>query len=98
MVRVLAALFVVVLAAPAAPAAAQGTKSADLAKQLVQLLDARKLDAIAAADGGAPGAYAAALYFPGTQLLVVSAKYAAPPLLDDKLAKKGRDVLDGTDQ
>lgn len=87
MVRTLAVLFAVVLAAPAA-ARPQESKSADLAKQLAQLLDEKKLDAVAAADPSAAGAFAAALYYPGTELLVVSAKYAAPSLLNDKLAKK----------
>jgi len=90
MVR-LAVLFAV-LAAPAA-VAAQESKSADLAKQLAQLLDQKKLEAIAAADADAPGSFVAALYFPGTQLLVVSAKYYAPQLLAEKLAKKDyRDI------
>lgn len=92
MVRTLAVLFAAMLAVPAA-ARAQDGKSPDLAKQLAQLLEDKKLDAIASADAQTPGVYAAALYFPGTQLLVVSAKYAAPPLLNDKLAKKDyRDV------
>lgn len=69
-------------------ASAQDAKSVDLAKQLTQLLDTKKLDAIAAADPQTAGAYAAALYFPGSQLLVVSAKYAVPTLLNEKLAKK----------
>jgi hypothetical protein len=87
MVRSLAVLFVVVLAAPGA-ARAQDSKSADLAKQLAQLLDEKKLDAVAAADPQAAGSFAAALYYPGTEFLVVSAKYSAPALLNDKLAKK----------
>ncbi len=53
----------------------------------------RKLDAIAAADPSEPGAFVAALYIQGSQLLVVSAKYAAPPLLTAKIkAKEYRDV------
>src|SRR4029078_10620977 len=64
------------------------SKSADLAKQLAQLLDEKKLDSIAAADAQAAGTFVAALYFPGTQLLVVSAKYSAPQLLNDRLTKK----------
>ena len=64
------------------------SKSADLAKQLGQLLDAQKLTSIAAADPQNAGVYVAALYFPGTQLLVVSAKYFNPPALTDKLAQK----------
>jgi hypothetical protein len=92
MVRTLAVLFAVVLAVPAA-VRAQEPKSADLAKQLAQLLDEKKLDAIASADAQTPDNFDAALYFPGTQLLVVSAKYAAPALLTDKLTKKDyRDV------
>jgi hypothetical protein len=92
MVRSLAVLFAAVLALPAA-ARAQEAKSPDLVKQLGQLLDDKKLDAVASADPQSPGNFAAALYFPGTQLLVVSAKYAAPALLNEKLAKKDyRDV------
>jgi hypothetical protein len=89
MFRTLAVLSAAVLAVllPAA-ARAQDSKSADLAKQLAQLLDEKKMDAVAAADAQAPGTYAAALYVPGTQLLAVSAKYAAPQLLDDKLTQK----------
>jgi len=87
MVRTLAVLLAAVLAVPAA-VRAQEARSGDLARQLAQLLDDKKLDAIAAADPQSPGTYVAALYFPGTQLLVVSAKYAAPALLNEKLAKK----------
>ena len=67
---------------------AQDSKSADIVKQLTQLLDAKKLDSIAAPDPQSPGTYVAALYFSGSQLLVVSAKYAAPALLNDKISKK----------
>ena len=66
-------------------AAGQDSKSAAVAKELVQTLDAGKLDGIAAADPATPGAFIAALYIPGTQLLVVSAKYSAPPLLVDRI-------------
>jgi len=69
-------------------ARAQDAKSADLAKQLTDVLDNKKIDAFAAADAQNPGTYVAVLYFPGTQLLVVSAKYAAPQMLNDLLAKK----------
>jgi hypothetical protein len=90
--RVPAVLFAAVLALPAS-APAQESKSAEFAKQLAQLLDDKKMDSIAAADAATPGAFAAALYFPGTQLLVVSAKYSAPQLLNDKLTKKDyRDI------
>lgn len=72
---------------------AEDSKSSAAAKELGAVLDRLKLDAIAAADPAEPGSFVAALYFPGAQLLVVSAKYSAPTLLTDKLAKKEyRDV------
>lgn len=81
-----AILAAALLVAPAAHA--QDAKSAELARQFAQLLDQKKLDAVAAADAQTPGAFLAALYFPGTQLLVVSAKYSAPTLLTELLARK----------
>jgi hypothetical protein len=63
-------------------------KSVALAKQLTAALDAAKLDSIAAKDPAAPDIFVAALYFPGAQLLVVSAKYVAPQLLETRIAKK----------
>ena len=74
-------------------AAQSGSKSAAAAKQLTDVLDRLKLEAIAAPDPADPGAFVAALYFQGGQLLVVSAKYSAPTLITAKLAKKDyRDV------
>lgn len=91
--RAAACVAVAALLAPLSIVAAQDAKSPDVVKQLTQLLDERKLDSIAAPDPQNPGTYAAALYFPGTQLLVVSAKYAAPPLMNEKIGKKDyRDV------
>jgi hypothetical protein len=72
----------------AAAAFAQESRSAAAAKDLGDILDRLKLDSIAAPDPGNPGTFVAALYFQGAQLLVVSAKYAAPTLLVDKIAKK----------
>lgn len=73
--------------------AAQEGKSGALAKQLGAALDAAKLDAVAAKDPTAADTFVAALYFSGAQLLVVSAKYSAPQLLDARLGKKEyRDV------
>ena len=70
---------------------AQTSKSAALAQELAKLLEAGKLDAIAA-QGSEADRFNAALYFPG-QLLVVSARYAVPPLLADKVQQKAyRDV------
>jgi len=87
MVRALAVLIAAALAVPAATPA-QDSKSTVLIMQLTQLLDQKKLENIAAADPQAPGTFVAALYFPGTQLLAVSAKYAAPQLMADRLVKK----------
>jgi hypothetical protein len=78
--------------APAA-ASAQESKSSSLAKQLAAALDAGKLDSIAAKDPSSPDAFAAALYFPGAQLLVIAGKYAVPQLLSERLGRKEyRDV------
>jgi hypothetical protein len=75
------------------PAAAQNGKSAAAVKALTQALDAAKLDAIAAADPADPAGFVAALYISGAQLMVVSAKYSAPPLLIAKIkTKEYRDV------
>ena len=71
-----------------APAFAQESKSAPLAKQLAAALDAGKLDCIAAKDPSAPDVFVAALYFPGIQLLVVSGKYTVPQLLVERINKK----------
>ena len=71
-----------------ATARAQESKSAPLAKQLAAALDAAKLDSVAAKDPASPEVFIGALYFPGVQLLVVSAKYSVPVLLDEKLGKK----------
>ena len=83
---------VLVAVSIAAPALAQESKSAPLAKQLSAALEAGKLDCIAAKDPSAPDVFVAALYFPGS-LLVVSGKYSVPQLLSDRLIKKEyRDV------
>ena len=72
---------------------AQPSKSADAAKQLGAALDAAKLEAIAAADPADPTQFVAALYFQGSQILVVGAKYSAPTLLVQKIKEKNyRDV------
>ena len=86
-------LAVVCSLATVLPVAAQASRSAEAAKQLAQTLDASKLEAIAAADPADPQTFVAALYFQGSQLLVVSAKYAAPPLLVAKIKEQNyRDV------
>jgi hypothetical protein len=79
-------LLVLLALSLASPVAAQEPQSAALAKQLAALLDQAKLDAMAARDAPAD-TYVAALYFPG-QLMVVSAKYSVPVILNDKISKK----------
>lgn len=71
----------------AAPAAAQESKSAPLAKELAQLLDSAKLTSIAAQDP-TKDAFVAALYIPGTQLLVVSGKFTSPEIGPWRITKK----------
>jgi hypothetical protein len=86
-----AAMTVAVLLATTA-AWAQDGKSAPGARELTQLLVGKKLDAIAAKDPGAADTFVAALHFPG-QLMVISARYSAPALLNERLARREyRDV------
>jgi hypothetical protein len=84
----LAPILVVLTAAGATTALAQESKSAALTKQLSAALDAAKLDSIAAKDPAKPDVFYGALYFPGIQLLVVSAQYAAPMAMNDRIDKK----------
>src|SRR3954469_11223778 len=75
------------------PVPDQSSRSVSAAKELTQALEAAKLDSIAAVDPADPTMFSAALYISGSQLLVVSAKYAAPPLLAAKIkTKEYRDV------
>jgi hypothetical protein len=84
-------LLVAALAAPAL-AFAQQSKSEKVALELTKLMDAQKLDSFAA-HGTAPDEFIGALYFPGSQLLVVGAKYSSPARMDQLLgAKQYRDV------
>jgi hypothetical protein len=67
--------------------------SVALAKELAAAMDAAKLDSVGARDPASPDRFFGALYFPGTQLLVVAAKYAAPLAMTEQIAKKNyRDV------
>ncbi|MEO6235373.1 MAG: hypothetical protein ABIQ52_00135 [Vicinamibacterales bacterium] len=87
MIRAAVGVLTLFLCLPAV-SAAQDVKSGDLVRQLGLLLDAKKLDTVATADGQNPGTFIAAMYFPGTQLLLVSAQYTAPGLLTELLARK----------
>lgn len=75
-----------VLLAPAT-ALAQESRSATAAIELVKMFDSMKLDSYAV-KGGSGNEYVAALYFPGTQLLVVSAKFDSPFRADSLLQMK----------
>lgn len=68
------------------PALAQTPASAAAAAELVTLLQARQLDAVAARHPSRPNTYVAALHFPG-QLLVVVAEYSVPALINEKLLR-----------
>ena len=72
---------------PSIAAAQTPSKSATVAKELVQVMEAKKLDSIAAKTGN-DGHFAAALYFPNVQLLVISGHYSAPQLMEPRLAGK----------
>jgi hypothetical protein len=83
---------VIAALAAAVPALAQDSKSAAPAKALTDALAARKMDAVASRMPDAPDTFVAALTFPG-QIILISAKYAAPPLLNEKIAQNNhRDV------
>ena len=72
-------------------AAAQDSKSAALAGELSRLLDAQKLDSVAAKQ--TDDLFVSALYFPGSQLLVVGGKYSTPARMNYLLGQKAyRDV------
>jgi hypothetical protein len=76
------------LVALAGEAWSQESSSTALVKELSQLLEQAKLDSIAAKDPGTKDGYFAALYFPGSQLLAVGARYQVPELLDQRIEKK----------
>ena len=79
-------------ALPPAVSAQQSTSEA-VARELTTLLDAGSRDSIAARAPDSDDEFIAALYFPGMQLLVISAKYAVPQLLDQRITKgEHRDV------
>lgn len=67
---------------------AQDSKSAALATELARLLDSMKLDSIAAHHMEGGNHYVGALYFPGSQLLVVSATFTVPERLNVLLGQR----------
>jgi hypothetical protein len=88
-----AAVLGLAVALTAAVGVATQERSRSAAKRLADVLDRQKLDSIAAPDPDTPDTFVAALYFPDAQLLVVSAQYAVPQLLQTKLASRDyRDI------
>ena len=82
----LACCVALALVVPPARAMAQPASSTVLAKQLVTVMGSSGLDAIAARDPQDPTRAIAALAFPGSQLLVVSAPYPDTATLEAYLA------------
>ena len=77
------------LVAASAPAAlAQESTSAPLVKKLVAALDAARTDLMATKDPSGSGEYICVLYVTGAQMMVVSAKYPQPALLDAQIAQQ----------
>jgi hypothetical protein len=91
-VRLSSAVLVLAVLIPGVAMRAQEPTSRAAAVELTRLLDAQKLDSIATVDPDDPNRWIAALYFKDSQLLVVSAEYAAPVLLTAKM--KDRDYRD----
>lgn len=82
-----AAVVTVTVLATASLAAAQDSKSAPLARELAKALDAANLQTIGAADPET-GGFVAAIYVPGTQLLVVGGKFQTPDIGNYRISKK----------
>ena len=80
------ALVTVVAVTPAA-AYAQNSQSVAPVTELVKALESKKLDSFAA-KGASPNEYVGALYFPGSQLLVVGAKFDTPWRADSLIEMK----------
>jgi hypothetical protein len=76
------------LSAQAPPAPSGTSASAAKVKELIGLMQSKKLEAIAAKDPEGSGRYVAALHIPGVQLLVVSAAYEKPSELDARIYYK----------
>ncbi len=82
------AVALVLTAARPALARVPESQSAAPAAALVKLMQEKGLDAFAVPDPKEPGRFIAVLSFPGTQLLVVSAKIPVPSFIQDMLAKR----------
>ena len=72
----------------AQPAVAQTSKSAALAKELVAVLDAGKMDSVAAKDPAAADRFFGVLYMPGIQLIVIDGQYPSPMALELRILRR----------
>jgi hypothetical protein len=81
-------ILLLVCATLSAAPAERSVRSAVLAKQLGAALLEQRLEAIATRDPDAADRFVAALFFPDSQLLVISASYSSPSVLEQKLAQK----------
>ena len=83
----------IVIGASVSSAAGQASQSAAAAAALTRLLHERKLEAVGARDPAQADRFIAALYFPGSQLLVISSVHPVPAALEERLAQQQyRDV------
>jgi hypothetical protein len=71
----------------AANGTAQEAQSPRLVQELAQLLQQRGLDSIAAPHPDEPDRFVAALHFPETQMLAISARCPSPEYLREQIAK-----------
>jgi len=78
------ALIVALFCLPAFDGALEST-STPLAKELVALLDQRKLQNVAAKLPGGTDRFAAVMYIPNSELLAVSARYTVPVLVQEQI-------------
>ena len=72
----------------AASVSGQESRSAALAKQLAAALAGAKLTAVATRDPATKDVFSAALFLPGLQFIAISARYAAPVLLEPRIVKR----------
>ena len=82
---VTSSVFATSVAIVTALGAAQAS-SPDLAAELVRLMNERKVSSVSAADPADNGRFIAAM-LAGPQLLVIRARYSAPPLLRERMLK-----------
>jgi hypothetical protein len=92
-IRLTLAILAVLCANTGTVSAERSSRSSSAAAKLTAALQQGRLDAVAARHPDQPGVFIAALYVPGSQLLVVSAPYAVAAALDKYIAEgNGMDV------